>query len=804
MEIRGPNGSNQPSRVAYPVDSNSDLCASCQSLELSPRDFEPSFYAHGRQLFTRVPVQSLRVNTRCPLCQLFVKTLAVAGAQNMGRDVTCSARIGSYNHQTSKNFATLRIWTDTPMHEQPSVSRSKEGHILPVQSARGMEQGFLGRVIEPRGVDNTLLKRWMGKCLVEHGNSCMPDQKSEKLFKEHIQSDLILIDVLDRRITYPVQPGTRYLALSYVWGRRRMPMLLRQNFKAWGAENGLGHCWGEIPTSIQDAIILTQRLGERYLWVDSLCIVQDDPNLKSRLISRMDLIYNHAWLTLVAASGDDAWSGLSGVREWSRNENQLVASVNKDLTLICPVEHETIRDSTWASRGWTLQEWYFSKRRLIFHSGILYFHCCRATFREDLALEEDGNSLFQIPEYDMGNGFRNTIERWEPYSTNQVSVLESRKRYFGIVHAYLRRKLTYEDDILSAIAGIHDHFEEQEDLTLWYGIPRESFGSDMWWRVMEAAPSGKARYNGWPTRLERRLQYPSWSWVGWKIGGGGGPGDHKNETRIQFNVSDNFVHQDKEESRMTSWLVWYRYLPELGFRDMSNLKPTEISTQRWTTKESLKNLNIEKEHKPGDHTNMQPAHVQQPKPSLSLKQIQDIGTEYKSQALKAKGAVMVRTLTARVILTHDSERYNKIPEVKASNLTASLESLPILSRATSWLSPSPSLTRSQTDVISKPLGIAKLDTDELVQMIWRELDLPGTKLEALAGKRVRLALISGPLRTCLEQTSQPKKVLRALLLYELPVDKTKRYTLTERVGVGELSIESYDMLEWEETNVVIH
>jgi hypothetical protein len=59
-------------------------------------------------------------------------------------------------------------------------------------------------------------------------------------------------------------------------------------------------------------------IGERYLWVDSLCIVQDDPQEKHGQIANMDAIYGNAILTINAAAGQDANAGLPGVRPLSR------------------------------------------------------------------------------------------------------------------------------------------------------------------------------------------------------------------------------------------------------------------------------------------------------------------------------------------------------------------------------------------------------------------------------------------------------------------------------------------------------
>jgi predicted metal-dependent phosphotriesterase family hydrolase len=74
-----------------------------------------------------------------------------------------------------------------------------------------------------------------------------------------------------------------------------------------------------IPQTICDAMELVKLMGEQYLWVDALCIVQDDPIDVGRHIQRMDRVYKAAQFTIINASGVDANAGLEGLELGSRN-----------------------------------------------------------------------------------------------------------------------------------------------------------------------------------------------------------------------------------------------------------------------------------------------------------------------------------------------------------------------------------------------------------------------------------------------------------------------------------------------------
>ena len=77
-----------------------------------------------------------------------------------------------------------------------------------------------------------------------------------------------------------------------------------------------------LSKTIEDAISLTQRLDERFLWIDALCVLQDDDDDKSRRIHEMDHIYSSACCTTVAAFGNDSNAGLPGVSPASRSPDQ--------------------------------------------------------------------------------------------------------------------------------------------------------------------------------------------------------------------------------------------------------------------------------------------------------------------------------------------------------------------------------------------------------------------------------------------------------------------------------------------------
>jgi hypothetical protein len=109
----------------------------------------------------------------------------------------------------------------------------------------------------------------------------------------------------------------------------------------------------QLPAVITDAMLLTAEIGERYLWIDSLCIIQDDVTKRHATINNMNLIYGNAILTIIAAEGSAATAGLPGVGTRPRSQKQEHAVVGPHLKLIVPHSLKTLGRTTWATRAWT-------------------------------------------------------------------------------------------------------------------------------------------------------------------------------------------------------------------------------------------------------------------------------------------------------------------------------------------------------------------------------------------------------------------------------------------------------------------
>jgi Heterokaryon incompatibility protein (HET) len=216
-------------------------------------------------------------------------------------------------------------------------------------------------------IDYTLVRGWLDIC--DHWHSCNSSERNRHLEYPLMKGDLLLIDCKDGcLVTGPNNDSKRdfkFVALSYVWGNipifktstSNLPFLKRPGSVLATNPTAL------IPQTIRDAMTFVLKLQLRYLWVDSLCIVQDDPGILERNLDAMAIIYRKAYLTIIDALGTDAFHGLLGVQT-SRKGDSITVKYGAGSFILFRHRLKDISSSPWASRGWTLQEALFSTRRL--------------------------------------------------------------------------------------------------------------------------------------------------------------------------------------------------------------------------------------------------------------------------------------------------------------------------------------------------------------------------------------------------------------------------------------------------------
>lgn len=318
------------------------------------------------------------------------------------------------------------------------------------------------------------ISRWLDECVSTHPKCESHSTRAPTYFR--------LIDVRRKRLTVG-NIRYRFAALSYVWGQNPNPSKLKaelSNIELLERDGGVDTSM--LPATIADAFEVCRQLDIDYLWVDRLCIVQDDNENKQQHFDEMARIYAAAHVVIVVTEGDmDA--GIPGIRPrlpgiQRQHEIDGVVFINEIPGFIPLAFH-----SEWDNRAWTYQESVFSRRRLYFTPAQVFFECDEWTCHEDHTAENYRGSADRVSRDDRMRDFDTWTEHLE---------------------AYTRRILSHSSDIYNAFAGIQHTFIGDTD-AFFCGLPRGNFNEALLWTIRESDGGEKRADCG-------LVPLPSWSW----------------------------------------------------------------------------------------------------------------------------------------------------------------------------------------------------------------------------------------------------------------------------------------------------
>lgn len=206
----------------------------------------------------------------------------------------------------------------------------------------------------------------------------------------------------------------------------------------------------EIPQTFQDAVVVTRKLGLRYLWIDSLCILQDSEVEMNQEIQKMATVYRNATVTISATSARNSTSGFLARDPLPKPAVIMPFHQPGHLPgtfhLYAPKAEQTwdkdVEYSKWNQRAWTFQERILSSRVLHFTKNKLYFECCSAD------TDEEG-SPSRRPIYDPSfSGDTALLARFLGYFQHfslqdGLKLDQVYKSYYELAEAYSRRELTF-------------------------------------------------------------------------------------------------------------------------------------------------------------------------------------------------------------------------------------------------------------------------------------------------------------------------------------------------------------------------
>lgn len=370
------------------------------------------------------------------------------------------------------------------------------------------KDGMLLRAVRPR-FNYAQIRQWISECRVSHGTACS---------QSNLPQDWSLIDFALQEVTFylidvhrmclaksTMKSAPPYIALSYRWGDpTRSTQCRLGNLATMLAPGGLLSKDITLAPTIMDAITFTREVDLRYLWVDALCIVQDDYESKPMYLNFMGSVYAEAVLVLAILEGD-ADEGIQGVGRDRDFSDTIELPTRRLVRESRRITGDEFRDKTWATRGWTFQEGLFASK-MISIDKFASWHCPCANWQEEVSRPPD-------IERKMDGLSLSTSTRTQPTAPSsfldfpRVPVYMCLAGYARLIQSYNTRSLTMDTDALNAVAGVVGRLHTLYPDGFHQGTPQFFFDVALLWQ-----PNAPLR------RRVCGLEAPglaSWSWAAW-------------------------------------------------------------------------------------------------------------------------------------------------------------------------------------------------------------------------------------------------------------------------------------------------
>jgi hypothetical protein len=321
--------------------------------------------------------------------------------------------------------------------------------------------------------------------------------------------NLILIDTIDA--------SYRYVALSHCWGNSTdaastIPRTTKENLRN---HQSCGLSVASLTRTFQHAVDLTRRLGMQYIWIDSLCIVQDDSEDKNLELPRMGSVYGDAYLVIAATLAENGAHGLYHDRlpfhvEFLISENETLKA-----TVFEKSHHDVWKkgEQFWTApglpllgRAWAFQERMLAKRVVHFTPNELVWECQSLI---DCECGDLQNPQTSWPQFGLGKNLKTKHAEVARRGSDRDRIIF----WHDICAQYSARNITYPSDRLPALSSIARQVDMPGFLGrflagIWECTLPEGL---LWWSEytdLHLYPERTVTH-----RRTRPCHVPSWSWL---------------------------------------------------------------------------------------------------------------------------------------------------------------------------------------------------------------------------------------------------------------------------------------------------
>jgi hypothetical protein len=400
-----------------------------------------------------------------------------------------------------------------------------------------------------------------------------------------------------------------YVTLSHVWGKDKVRITSLTEENHFEYQNGIS--LASLPRTFQDAIHLARRLDKRirYIWIDSLCIMQSQRADWLSESAQMYQIYRNAYCNISATAATDGKKGLYRNRErrqlW---EDYITLNIEgipgqapaPEKHIQCRIENllfweQSVDEAPVNKRGWVLQERLLAPRVLHFCQDQIAWEC-----RERVAAESSigGYPIFRpgAGDIELVRGLMSLVPHQDGKALQGANVTESDpyKCWQRVVERYSKTKLTEPSDKLIALSGIANTISRQIDDTYIAGMWKKHLASQLLWRVDPVYENGKFKYLS-----ERPKDYraPTFSWAAVEAERGIKYGEFIDQPLLievkEVEVKVEVTLQTKDEFGVVKegYLILSGLLKKI---EMDDLEKDDVPRYHWHLKNSSAKLSMYK------------------------------------------------------------------------------------------------------------------------------------------------------------------------------------------------------------------
>ncbi|KAH9906849.1 heterokaryon incompatibility protein-domain-containing protein [Xylariomycetidae sp. FL2044] len=315
-------------------------------------------------------------------------------------------------------------------------------------------------------------QHWLTTCLNDH-SECQAVEKRRRPFSPKRLIQLLQDDqgeIAAWRLVCSVRTGiVPYLTLSHCWGSSQHLCLTRKSYVDFSGSSHIS----KLPKAYRDACAATHSLGFQYIWIDSLCIFQDNDEDWRTQSAVMGMIYGNAICNIAATWASGADDGCFRARDVAVRrptfvELETLGCLDKYQIAGAQTYEEDITRAPLNQRGWVLQERYMAKRQLSFARNQTYWEC-----RELVASEQ---FLGGLPW-----GF---VQRRADFEAPRLDFRdddEFRKNWTKLVEVYSGCHLSRKSDKLIALSGIVSELQSMTHDTFLGGLWRRDLHLQLCW-----------------------------------------------------------------------------------------------------------------------------------------------------------------------------------------------------------------------------------------------------------------------------------------------------------------------------------